>query len=182
VGGGSGLAPASSSGLHITFQPASICMPAAVPPALASPSTRVPPAPAGACAGWYAEANQSKVFMMALDPEEPANYADNKNGHRLLNLNTGFMVIRKSPAALEMLQLWADETEAHPEWNHKMYWDQCAAALLHAGCTLPAAAAAAAAGLCGEPLRLVGSPGPRRLAPRSAPRAGPCSTRTSGRR
>jgi hypothetical protein len=90
------------------------------------PTPRLPPA--SARAGWYAEANQSKVFMMALDPEEPANYVDNKNGHRLLNLNTGFIVIRKSPAALEMLKLWADETEAHPEWNHQMFWDQCAAA------------------------------------------------------
>ena len=46
-------------------------------------------------------------LLMALDPDKPYNHVQLANGTSILNLNTGFMVVRNTPS---MATLWA-------EWN-----------------------------------------------------------------
>jgi hypothetical protein len=74
--------------------------------------------------GWYSENEADKLFMMARDPDAPFNYAALQNGSHVLNVNTGFIVIRNKPEAMKYLKLWAEETHNNTTWNWKQFYDQ----------------------------------------------------------
>lgn len=57
----------------------------------------------------------TSLILQAFDPDGPDNYVTDATGARVLNLNTGFMVLRNHPKTILLLQQWYACTETIPE-------------------------------------------------------------------